>query len=69
MLPVFNCRVTALQLNDTSLCLSGLHFPGTTGPDGKPIAMCGKKIIDERPYLIEIQLSGGVRIHHRRMVV
>jgi hypothetical protein len=30
--------------------------------------MRSKKIVDKRPYLIEIEFGGLVRIRHRRMV-
>jgi hypothetical protein len=37
-------------------------------PGGQPIAMGSKEIVDRRPYLIEIEFGGLVRIRHRRMV-
>lgn len=37
-------------------------------PGGQPIAMRSKEIVDKRPYLIEIEFGGLVRIRHRRMV-
>lgn len=30
--------------------------------------MSGEQIVDQRPYLVEVEFGRGVRIHHRRVV-